>query len=170
MEEKILLAELTKNCGEKKEKVCELLSVYELTELGRDVWRQQFKDIEDRVLQENEFFCERDVNSRYEDMPKSGERILIEKWDFLLSDEDFERLQALLHPIYVKENLTDEKGYYIENWDMKLCDARCELVDYIINEIIPASLRQIFWENRLNIIYQEKLIKITKDAFFKEAA
>ena len=42
MEEKVLLAELTKNCEGKKGKLIELLKVYEIAELGREVWREHF--------------------------------------------------------------------------------------------------------------------------------
>ena len=166
MEEKILLAELTKNCNGKKEKVLELLKTYDLAELGRDVQRQEFKDIENKVLRENEFFCGRDgLTKRCDEQPSFGERITDEKWSFLLSDDDFERLQSLMQPLYVEANLTDEKGYYVTNWDMIACEARCELVEYIIKEVIPAAFRKLFWENRDRIIFQEKLIKITKQAF-----
>lgn len=60
MDEVKLLSELTKNCEGKKEKLLDLLKAYDLAELGRDVQRQQFKDIENKVLKENEFFCGRD--------------------------------------------------------------------------------------------------------------
>lgn len=171
MEEKILLAELTKNCGEKKEKVLNLLEEYELAELGRDVWNQRFKDVENRVLNEHVFLCGHpELKVRCDEQPKFGERITDEKWSFLLSDEDFDRLQDLMRPVYVAENLTDEKGFFIENWNTIVCKARNELVDYIIMEIIPSALRRIFWENRDRIVFQEKLIKIAKDAFCKKVA
>ena len=170
MEEKILLAELMKNCGEKREKLVELLKAFDLAEIGRDLQRERFKEIENRVLAEHEFFCGRDVNVRDDEQPRNGDRILSEEWTFLLSDKDFTRYQETLIPYYVEAGLTDEKGYYVTNWDSIVCDARCELVEYIIKEILPAALRPIFWEYRNHIIYQEKLIKITKDAFVKKAA
>lgn len=166
MEEKILLAELKKNCEGKQEKVLELLKTYELAELGSEVQRQQFKDIENKVLKENEFFCGRpDIKVRSDDQPIFGERITDEKWDFLLSDDDFDRLQSLMLPLYVEENLTDENGYYIKNWDMIAIGAKRELVEYVIKEVIPSFFRNLFWENRTNVVFQDKLIKITKDAF-----
>ena len=169
MEEKILLAELTKNCDGKKEKVLELLKTFDLAELGREVWNQQFKDVTNRVLSENVFLAKIPFSREPYDI-KAGDRITDESMTFLLSDEDFERLTDLMHPIHVAENLTDENGYFIENWDRIVCDARCELVEFIIKEIIPSSLRPIFWEYRSHIVYQEKLIKITKSAFLKKAA
>jgi len=166
MEKEILLAELTKNCGEKKEKLMDLLKAFDLAELGSKVQRQQFKDIENKVLKENVFLCGRpEVKVRCDDQPIFGERITDEKWSFLLSDDDFDRLQSLMQPLYVEANLTDEKGYYVTNWDMIACEARCELVEYIIKEVIPTAFRKLFWENRDRIVFQEKLIKITKEAF-----
>lgn len=170
MEEKVLLTELTKNCNGKKEKVIELLKIYDLAELGRDVQRQQFKDVENQVLQEHEFYCRRDgMVIRSDDQPKQGERILDESWTFLMSDEDFHRYQDTLLPYYVKEGLTDEKGYYVTNWDMIVCDARNKLVSFIIDEIVPKSIAEIFRKNIHRIMIQEKLIKITKEAFWVAA-
>ena len=70
-----------------------------------------------------------------------------------------------MQPLYVEANLTDEKGYYVTNWDMIACTARRELVEYLINEVIPSAFRKLFWKNRDRIVFQEKLIKITKEAF-----
>lgn len=165
MEKELLLAELTKNCEGKKERLFELMKSYELAELGRDVQRQHFKDIENKVLQENEFFCGRDgLTKRCDEQPSFGERITDEKWSFLLSDEDFDRLQKMMQPLSVEAGLTDEKGYYITNWDMIACDARCELVDYIIDEIVPGDFRELFGQNRASIVFQEKLINAFKSS------
>ena len=166
MEEKILLAELTKNCGEKKEKLMDLLKAFDLAELGSEMQRQQFKDIENKVLKENVFLCGRpEMKVRCDDQPIFGERITDEKWSFLLSDDDFDRLQSLMLPLYVEANLTDEKGYYVTNWDMIACKARNELVSFIVEEIIPKGIAEIFRRNIHSIVMQEKLIKITKEAF-----
>ena len=168
MEEKVLLAELTKNCGEKKEKVAELFKVYELAELGYKLQDERCKDVHNRVLSEHEFFCDKDFSR--DTGFKVGDRITDDEFLFLLSDDDFDRVMKLSRPIMVAEKITDEDGYFLENWGKMRCDARCELVEYIILEIIPAPLRPIFWENRINYTFQEKLMKITRDAFFKPAA
>lgn len=167
MEEKILLAELTKNCNGKKEKLIELLKTYDLAELGRDMQNQQEKDIYNKVLAENEFFA---ADNFARAGINVGDRITDESCMFMLSDEDSNKVISLAHNLFVDAKICDENGYYIQNWSMILCDARCELVEYIIKEIIPSALRPIFWEYRNHIIYQEKLIKITKDAFCKKAA
>ena len=168
MEEKVLLAELTKNCEGKKEKLMDLLKAFDLACLGYDLQDQHVKGIHNRVLRENEFFAVHDLG-RGQNI-HVGDRITDEEFLFLLSDEDFHEVMKLSRPIMVAEKITDEDGYFLENWGKMRCDARCELVEYIILEIIPAALRPIFWDNRINVTFQDKLIKITKDAFFKKAA
>ena len=44
-------------------------------------------------------------------------------------------------------------------------DARYALVEYIIDEIVPRSIAGVFRKNIHSIVMQEKLIKITKEAF-----
>ena len=61
MEEKILLAELTKNCGEKKEKLMDLLKTFDLAELGRKIDDEREKEI--AQLKEQLGQAERDYNS-----------------------------------------------------------------------------------------------------------
>lgn len=168
MEEKILLAELKKNCNDKKAKVMELLEAYDLAELGRQVWEERFKDIENKVLNEHKFYAEKDCG-RGVGIHK-GDRITDESFSFLLSDDDFKRLQDLMLPIYVAENLTDKDGYYTQNWDEIVWVARCELVKYIIEEVVPSAFRPIFRKNERSLILQEKIISITKEAFCKKVA
>lgn len=162
MEEKILLAELTKNCGEKKEKLMNLLETFDLAELGRKIDDEREKEISNRVLAENEFFAGKDAERLG---MKSGERITDEEFTFLLSESDFQKFLKIRRPLLVAENLCDENGYYLVNWGRITCDARDELVSFIIEEIVPKSLAGIFRKNSWNIVMQEKLIKITKEAF-----
>lgn len=159
MEETILMAELKKNCDTNREKLSELLKVYDLTELGYQVQEQRCKDVYNKVLSENEFFASRDV-ARTE--IKVGERITDEEFAFLLSDEDCDRLNALAHPIFVADGITDENGYFIENWVTKNVSARKELVEFIIQNIVPNEMRVKFWEVRHNIVQTDKLISIMR--------
>lgn len=159
MEKTILTAELKKNCETNREKLSELLKVYDLTVLGYQVQEQRCKDVYNKVLSENEFYAKRDCG-RCE--VKIGERITDEKFDFLLSDEDFDRLQALAHPIFVADGITDENGYFIENWVTKKVSARKELVEFIIQKIVPNEMRGTFWEARYNIVQMDKLINLMR--------
>lgn len=159
MEKTILMAELKKNCETNREKLSELLKVYDLCVLGYDMQEQRCKDVYNKVLSENEFYAKRDCG-RCE--VKIGERITDEKFDFLLSDEDFDRLQALAIPIFVAEGITDENGYFIENWVTKKVHARKTLVEFIIQNIVPSEMRETFWEAKHNIVQTDKLIEIMR--------
>ena len=159
MEEKILLAELTKNCGEKKEKLMDLLEAFDLAELGCDLQDQHSKDIHNRVLQENEFFCDKEFSR--DTGFKKGDRITDEEYLFLLSDDDFDKVMKLARPICVEEKLTDENGYFLENWSEIRRKAREELISFLVYEIIPESLRHNFSSCLWNVIKSDKLI----DAF-----
>ena len=163
MEEKILLAELTKNCGEKKEKLMDLLKTFDLAELGRKIDDEREKEISNRVLAENEFFCCKECSR--DTGFKAGERITDEEFTFLLSESDFQKYLKIRRPLLVAEKLCDENGYYLTNWGKITCDARYALVEFIIDEIVPKSIAGIFRENIYSIVMQEKLIKITKQAF-----
>ena len=159
MEKTILTAELKKNCETNREKLFELLKVYDLTVLGYQVQEQRCKDVYNKVLAENEFYASRDIE-RTE--IKVGERITDEKFDFLLSDEDFDRLQTLARPIFVAEGITDENDYFIEDWVTKKVSARKELVEFIIQNIVPSEMREKFWEAKHNIVQMDKLINLMR--------
>lgn len=159
MEEIKLTAELKKNCETHREKLSELLKVYDLAVLGYDVQEQRCKDVYNKVLSKNEFYASRDIERTG---VKVGDRITDEKFDFLLSDEDFERMQTLAHPIFVAEGITDENDYFIENWLREKTSARKELVEFIINNIVPQEMREKFLGAKYNIVQMNKLIDIMR--------
>ncbi len=159
MEEIRLIAELKKNCGTNREKLYELLKVYDLCVLGYNMQEQLCKDVYNKVLSENEFFASRDVERTG---IKVGERITDEKFDFLLSDEDFDRLLTLAQEIFVAEDITDENGYFIENWVEEKVSAHKDLVEFIIQNIVPFEMRKTFWDARYNTVQMDKLINATR--------
>lgn len=153
------LTELKKNCETHREKLSDLMKVYDLCILGYDIQEQRCKDVYNKVLLRNEFYAKRDCG-RCE--VKIGERITDEKFNFLLSDEDFDRLQVLAIPTFVAEGITDENGYFIKNWVTKKVHARKDLVEFIIQNIVPNEMREKFWEVRHNIVQTDKLISIMR--------
>ena len=161
MEEKILLAELTKNCEGKKQKLMELLEAFDMACLGYDLQEQHLKDIHNRVLQENVFHASKDL-SRCEPKFNVGDRVTDEEYLFLLSDEDFDKVMKLSRPICVAEKLTNKNGYFLDNWVDFRQKAREELVKFLIDEIIPESLRHHFASCRWNIFRSDKLINTFK--------
>lgn len=159
MEKTILTAELKKNCETNRGKLSEFLKVYDLCVLGYDMQEQRCKDVYNKVLSENEFYASRDMK-RAE--IKVGERITDRTCVFLLSDEDRDRLYALAHPILVAEGITDENDRFIEDWVTKRVHARKDLVEFIIQNIVPSEMRKKFWEVRHNIVQTDKLISIMR--------
>jgi len=162
MEKEMLLAELTKNCKKYGKELFEMMKVLDLTILGDKVQEQQFKDIHNRVLSENEFYAEKDVSRR---IPvRKGDRITDEKYDFLMSKDDFDKYQELCLPYYVNGNLTDEKGYFITNWSMKVIEEKNNVFDFICKKVLPKELGDVFYEQRWRLTVQDKVIDLTRKA------
>jgi len=159
MEEKELFA---KNCDKHEQKVKELLEAYDLAGIGYQVQTAEENDIYNEVLAENEFFAPNDVPRLG---IKKGDRITSHEHDFILADDDFQRLMDLAQPKFVKAKITDENGYIITNWLTILAGARRELYDYIVDNIIPDSMKQVFRDARWKVSNQEKLIDITRKRF-----
>ena len=164
MEKEILLAELQKNCNAYRNEMNDLLTELELTILGNEIQEEEFKVIYNHVLSENEFFSTEDFQRGDKEIRK-GDRITEEEFTFLMSENDFERYQKLCVPYFVKENLTDENGYYITNWSRMVVDAKNKLFDFICHKVLPKELGNLFFEQRWNITVQNKVIDITKEAF-----
>ena len=171
-ENKKLRDELQGNLTKEKiEKLAELLKVYDLAKLGRDVQEAEFKEIDDNVLGENEFFAVHEYTRSGGETIRKGDRITDSTFDFLLSEDDFHRLYDLCRPHHVAQGLTDENDRYVTDWMTIWIDAERALVDFIIDEIIPESLRNDFETARRNVVYHDKLIGIARGMFKdKEAA
>lgn len=158
MNEKNLVAELTKNCKEKGAKAAEMLKIYDLACIGYDLQEQRCKDVHNRVLAENEFFCAREFSR--DTGFKIGDRITDEDYLFLLSDDDFNKVMELTRPYLVAEKITDENGYFLENWAKVKHDAKEELVKCLVFELIPESLRHNFTSCFNSVVYSDKLIDV----------
>jgi hypothetical protein len=89
-----------------------------------------------------------------------GDRIRNEDAMWLLSDEDFDRFHKIAIPIMAKEGITDENGTFLENWLEKKIEARKELINFLIDEIVPDFMRKDLEPCRWNIVQGDKLIDI----------
>lgn len=159
MEQEIIKAEFAKNYVMHKQQLLERYKVLELSRLGSDVQRQQFKDIENRVLSQHKFCAKQECSERLGIKP--GDRITDAEYSFLLSEDDFNRLQELMLPVWVEEGLSDKSGRFIKNWDMIAIEAEREFASYIIDNIVPAERRHRLREGIKNsIILRDKLIDI----------
>ena len=154
---KKLTAELLENCEANLSTLKNAMKVYELAKLGYDLQEQRSKDIYTRVLAENEFFA----SEGCPDLDiKIGDRIIEEKYDYLLSEDDFKKLLRLARPIHAKAGITNEDGIYLVNYSKIKVDAMNSLVDFIIQNILPQSVRQEFWLARRNVVREKQLISI----------
>lgn len=154
------LEQLTANCSaENLMKLSDLYKSYELAKLGREIQDEQIKGIYNQVLAEHEFFSSQDFGRMG---LKKGERITDESNDFCMSEDDFRRFQELCAPRLVEDGITDENGYYVTKWTDIEVDARRELIDFIIDNIIPMPLRKDFANNQLSYTMGEKLLAITR--------
>ena len=164
MDKQIMIAELTENCNNHREKLLELLKAYDLAVLGRQVADEHEKEISNKVLAEHEFFAKRRFNRAPSDI-KVGDRITDETFDFLMSEEDFERFLQIRRSYLVDAGICDENGYYLTDWISIKVNTMNVLVDFIIANILPTALRETFAMVRRNVVQEEKLIDITRKAF-----
>lgn len=163
------LEQLRVNCSKHGQRLMECLKAYEVAQLGYKVQEQQFKDIYDKVLCENEFFSTMDYakHGDEKDIIKAGERITDSTYDFLLSNEDWHRYMDMTKPYCIEAGLTDKDDHYVTDWLEIEIECRNELVDFIISSILPASMQDKFNNVKRNIVYQNKLIHIVKSVFVK---
>jgi len=153
--------ELENNCKKHGKELLGLLQAYDLAVLANDMQEERIKECYKEVLKEHAFYSIRDCLDI-----KKGDRITDNEDAFCMSADDFK----LYNETYSTEKLceagiTDEKGYYITNTFSIMCNARRDLVEYITNNIVPSGMRMDVWRNRERLTVQDKLIKITKDAF-----
>lgn len=171
LQEIIVKAALMNNFEQHKKELNELLTVYELAELGRSMFDARCDDVIDRVLAEHKFYVGKEFKESVRTLPmKQGDRVTSHDYEWLLSEEDFGRLYKLARPIMVAEKLTDENGYFTENWSDMVCDARNKVFDFICQNIMPEAIRERFYRNRWNVRVQEKVINVMKGAYKEKEA
>lgn len=162
-QEEMIKQELENNCKKHGKELLGLLQAYDLAVLANDMQEERINECYKEVLKEHEFYASKGMNMEH---IKKGDRITSNENAFLMSESDFK----LYNEVYSTEKMhkagiTDEKGYYIVNTFALMCDAKRELVDFIAQNIVPQGIRTDIWRNRGRLTIQEKLIKITKDAF-----
>ena len=164
MEEKKMMAEMMKNFGKKKNVLKELVKTYQVAKLGDEVQEEHIREIHNRVLNENEFFAEKEC-SRGNIAIKVGDRITEDEFTFLLSDEDFDRFQNLAAPILVAEKITDEDGCFLTNWSMMKVEAVNNLFEYVCKNVLTKKEGAELFEFRWNYSVQKKVLDLTCQLF-----
>ena len=148
-------AELAANVEQHKTTLLDLRKNYELAKLGLEVYEQREKEIYNKILSENIFTVSHDLPRTH---MKPGDRITKEEYTFLMSEDDWQRYMDLSLPAMTAAGLTNEDGTYTTNWRRIEIAAKTELVNYLIDRIIPAALRSQFATVRNSIIWQDKIL------------
>lgn len=161
METKEMTAEFTANVKTNIQQLAELFKAYDLAELGYKMQEEQSKQCYTEALQAGEYHAAEGYNMRGVNI-NEGDRVTDEKYSWLLSDVDFDRLQTSALRLLVRDGVTDERGYYITDWLGIKGDARRALVNFIIDTILPDGMREQFAAVRLNIVQTDKLLDIVR--------
>ena len=145
--------ELMTNCKQHREQLMNLRKEYELAKIGFEMQESQEKDIANQILADNVFKASEDCESI-----KAGDRITRDEDTFLISDADFTRFLNLSTAASTAAGITTEDGTYIDNWLDIMVKAKKSLVDFILDHIVPVSLRSQMEGCRTSVVYQDKLI------------
>ena len=141
------------NCKQHREQLMNLRKEYELAKIGYEMQESQEKDIETKILAENVFTATEDCESI-----KAGDRITRDKDTFLMSDADLTRFLNLTTAASTAAGITTEDGTYVDNWLDIMVKAKKSFVDFILDNIVPTSLRSQLEGCRTSVVYQDKLI------------
>lgn len=150
-----LTAQLSTNIRANAARLADLLQAYDLADLGYKAQRAHEKDIYNQVLASTPFYAATDCPTLG---VHAGQRVTEDSHSFLLADADWAKLTALAAPILQTQGLTDADGYYTTDWLTIKGDARRQLVDFIIDTILPTDMRPQFSAARLNIVQAARLI------------
>ena len=161
METKEMTAEFTANVKSNIQQLAELFKAYDLAELGYKMQEEQSKQCYTEALQAGEYHAAEGYNMRGVNI-NEGDRVTDEKYSWLLSDVDFDRLQTAALRLLVRDGVTDERGYYITDWLGIKGDASRALVNFIIDAILPDGMKEQFSAVRLNIVQTDKLLDIVR--------
>lgn len=163
MEKETLKKLLATNIATNMENLEQKFKEYDLLCLGRDMQEQRFRDITDRILADNVFTVTAPLDGEPRaGIPGRGERILSDKFTFLLDKKNHERLCKLREAACLDAGLTDEKGHDREPWTERCFTARRDLLTYILNNIIPDFLRDTIATCRKSYIRSEQLLDIIR--------
>lgn len=154
-----MTAEFSANVKANIEQLAGLFKAYDLAKLGYKMQEEREKECYNEVLTSTPFYTAKDSERCG---IKAGERVTKEFYTFLLSKEDFNRLLDLALPILEREGITDKEGKYTTDWLGIKGDARRELVNFIIDAILPDGMREQFSAVRLNIVQTDKLLDIVR--------
>jgi hypothetical protein len=131
----VLLKEFTQAFNKKRTEILELQTEYKLKEIQNEIIQRQFKEIRDNILNDNTFYADSSLTRLN---IKKGDRITDSEFDWLLSQENLDKYQALCRPKFYEAGLTDKDGYYTKdsNTENELAQLKDKLIKLSVN-ILP---------------------------------
>lgn len=111
LNERILKAQIERNILANGETMRDLFLKYDLAVIADSLQEDRIRCIYDTVLSENDFRVGRPGYApACASDPRPGDRVTSDRWSFLLSDADFDRLLSLAAPRLQSEGITDGEG------------------------------------------------------------
>ena len=138
----------------------DLFKAYDIAKLGDEAQDARTKECYAEALKNGVYCSDKDWGRGLN--IKAGDRITDPNLMYYLSENDFARLLKEGQKIMRREGITDKEGYYITPWTSIKVDARRDLVDFIIDAILPDGMREQFSAVRLNIVQTDKLLDIVR--------
>lgn len=155
-----MMAEFTANVKANIQQLAELFKAYDIAKLGDEAQDARTKECYAEALKNGVYCSDKDWGRGLNIKP--GDRITDPNLMYYLGKNDFARLLKESNKITLREGITDKDGYYITPWTSIKVDARCALVDFIIDAILPDGMREQFSAVRLNIVQTDKLLDIVR--------
>lgn len=139
MVNKTLLERFTELVNNRKAEIVELQHIYLLKQIENEIVQERFKEVFNKVLEENPFYSDRDCErSRSGNKISKGDRILSSDDQWFMSTEDYDKFLEICRKEFFAAGLTDEEGKYTEetNTENQLNDIKEKLIRLSV-EILP---------------------------------
>ena len=139
MTNKTLLERFVELANNRKAEIMELQHMYLLKQIENEIVQGRFKEVDNKVLEENPFYSDRDCKrSESGNRISKGDRILSSDDQWLMSIEDYNKFLEICKKENYVVGLTDEEGRYTEetNTENQLKDIKEKLIRLSV-EILP---------------------------------
>ncbi len=139
MKNKTLLERFTEFANNRKAEIIELQHMYLLKQIENEIVQERFREVYNKVLEENPFYPNRDcTRNRSGNKISKDDRILSSGDQWLMSTEDYDKFLEICRKEVFIAGLTDEEGRYTEetNTENQLRDIKERLIRLSV-EILP---------------------------------
>ena len=120
MTNKTLLERFVELANNRKAEIMELQHMYLLKQIENEIVQGRFKEVDNKVLEENPFYSDRDCErSESGNRISKGDRILSSDNQWLMSTEDYDKFLEICRKEDFVAGLTDEEGRYTDEMFLK---------------------------------------------------